>query len=111
MKKHTFPTLRLTLLAAIVLLVFLWIRQDAGATHGEILHAVRDESAALQKQIDRRADEILDETRKTQTEIEDIAAMLKLMDAQLSRMDNNLERLYRLATLPPMPKTERIGSR
>lgn len=65
---------------------FFW-RQFGGATHGEILAAVREEGAATRQLVDRRANEA--------------EARLERLDAKLDRLDSKLDRLLKIAETPP----------
>ena len=65
---------------------FFW-RQSGGATHGEILAAVREEGAATRQFIDRRANET--------------DARLGRLDAKLDRLESKLDRLLKIAETPP----------
>lgn len=65
---------------------FLW-RQSGGATHGEILTAVREEGAATRQFIDQRANAT--------------DARLGRLDAKLDRLESKLDRLLKIAETPP----------
>lgn len=65
---------------------FLW-RQSGGATHGEILAAVREEGAATRQLIDQQADAT--------------DARLGKLDAKLDRLESKLDRLLKIAEIPP----------
>ena len=82
---------RIIVLIVLLLLVvggayFFW-RQSGGATHGEILAAVREEGAATRQFIDRRANET--------------DARLGRLDAKLDRLESKLDRLLKIAETPP----------
>ena len=65
---------------------FFW-RQSGGATHDEILAAVREEGPATRQLIDRRANET--------------DARLGRLDAKLDRLESKLDRLLKVAETPP----------